>query len=125
LELFRIASVLEIHHEVIGESRQICLSLTRRPDLLFEPEIENEMQVDIGQDRTDRTALRRPCFRSRDNSSHHELRIQPFADQAQDERVCNPMSNHLLQPIVLDVVKISTDVGLEQVSYLLRDDDPA
>src|ERR1035438_608461 len=74
---------------------------------------KNKMQVDIGQDRTDRTPLRRPFFRSRYNSSNHEPRLQPFADQAQDERVCNPMSNHLLQPIMLDVVKISADVGLE------------
>src|ERR1700751_3315537 len=36
LELFCIAPVLEIHHEVIGESRQICFSLTCRPDFLFE-----------------------------------------------------------------------------------------
>ncbi len=125
MELFCIAPVLEIHHEVISESRQICLSLTCRPDLLFEPKIKNKMQVDIGQDRTYRTALRGPFFRSRDNSSHHEPRVQPFADQAQDERVCNPMSNHLLQPIMLNVVKIAADVRLEQVSNLLRDDDPA
>jgi hypothetical protein len=35
------------------------------------------------------------------------------------------MSNHLLQPFMLDVVKVASDVGLEQVSNLLRDDDPA
>src|ERR1035437_1736674 len=81
LEVFRIAPVLEVHHEVIRESRQICLPLTRRPDLLFEPKIKNEMQIDIRQDRTYRTALRRPFFRSRHNSSHHEPRVQPFADQ--------------------------------------------
>ncbi len=83
------------------------------------------MQVDIGQDRADRPALRRSFFRSRNDSSHHKPRVQPFADQAQDERVCNPMSNHLLQPFMLDVVKVAADVGLEQVSNLLRDDDPA
>jgi hypothetical protein len=34
------------------------------------------------------------------------------------------MSNHLLQPIMLDVVKVTADVRLEQVSNLLRDEDP-
>src|ERR1035438_4024758 len=48
-ELIRIAPVLEIYHEVIGEPRQIRLSLTRRPDLLCEPKIKNKMQVDIGR----------------------------------------------------------------------------
>src|ERR1035438_3007248 len=91
--------------------------------LAITTKIKNEMQVDIGQDRTDRTALRRTFFRPRHNSSHHEPRVQPFADQAQDERVCNSISNHLLQPIMLDVVKVAPDVRLEQVSNLLRDDD--
>jgi hypothetical protein len=62
LELFRIAPVLEIHHEVISESRQICLSLARWPDLLFEPEIKNKMQVDIGQDRTDHSPYTKGNF---------------------------------------------------------------
>jgi len=69
--------------------------------------------------------LWRSFFRSRNDSSHHETCVQPFADQAQDERICHPMSHHLLQPFMLDVVKVATDVSLEQVSNLLRDDDPA
>ncbi len=48
LELFGIAPVLEIRHEIICESRQVRLSLARRLDLLLEPEIKNEVQVDIG-----------------------------------------------------------------------------
>jgi hypothetical protein len=83
------------------------------------------MQVDIGQDRADWPALWRSFFCSRNDSSHHEPRVQPFADQAQDERICNPMCHHLLQPFMLDVVEVSSDVGLEQVSNLLRNDDPA
>jgi hypothetical protein len=62
LELFCIAPVLEIHHEVISESRQICLSLTRRSDLLFKPKIKNKMQVDIGQDRTDHSPYTKANF---------------------------------------------------------------
>jgi len=72
-----------------------------------------------------RPALWRSFLRSRNDSSHHEPCVQPFADQAQDERVCNPMSHHLLQPFMLDVVKVAADISLEQVSNLLRDDDPA
>src|ERR1700722_2413627 len=53
LEPFRIAPVLEIHHKVISEPRQVRLSLTHRPDLLFKPKIKNEVQIDIGQDRAD------------------------------------------------------------------------
>jgi hypothetical protein len=35
------------------------------------------------------------------------------------------MSHHLLQPFLLDVVKVAADISLEPVSNLLRDDDPA
>src|ERR1700739_4961447 len=48
LELFGIAPVLEIRHEIISESCQVRLSLAARLDLLFEPEIKNKVQVDIG-----------------------------------------------------------------------------
>jgi len=69
--------------------------------------------------------LRRSFLGSRYDSTHHEASLQPLTDKLQDDRVRNAMGNHLLQPFMLDVVKISTDIGLEQVSYLLRDDDPA
>jgi hypothetical protein len=57
--------------------------------------------------------LWRSCFGSRNDSSHNETCVQPFADPAQDERICYPMSHHLLQPFMLDVVKVAADVGLE------------
>ena len=44
----------------------------------------------------DRPPLRRSFLSSPHNSTVHEARIQPFANQAQDDRVSNPMSHHLL-----------------------------
>ena len=40
MELFRIAPVLEVHHEIVSKPRQVRLPLTCRSDLLFEPEIK-------------------------------------------------------------------------------------
>ena len=48
MERFRIAPVLEVRHEIVRKPGQVRLSLTGRSDLLLEPEIKNEMQVDIG-----------------------------------------------------------------------------
>src|ERR1700758_5512687 len=48
VEPFRIAPVLEVRHEIVSKPGQVRLSLTARSDLLLEPEIKNEMQVDIG-----------------------------------------------------------------------------
>jgi hypothetical protein len=113
LEPRSIASVLEVSHKVVSKPGQIRLSPARRLELLLEPKIKSEVQVDISQDRTDRSALGRSFLRSRDHSLQHISRIQPFADEAQDERVCDPMSDHLLQHFVLDVVKVAADVRLE------------
>src|SRR5262249_14127322 len=43
LEPRRIASVLEVSHEVVSNPGQIRLFLTGRLDLFLEPEIQNEM----------------------------------------------------------------------------------
>ena len=55
----------------------------------------------------------------------HTAHFQPFSNQAQDDRGCNTMSNNLLQPFMLDVVEVTSDVGLKQVSSLLCDNDLA
>ena len=47
MEPLRIVPVLEVSHEVVSKPCQIRLSLTRRFDLLLEPEIKNMVQVDI------------------------------------------------------------------------------
>jgi hypothetical protein len=67
MEGFRVPLVLEARHKVIREPRQDRLPLTQRPELPLEPEVEHKVQVHIGQDGADRTALRRPFLRARDD----------------------------------------------------------
>ncbi|HET9364555.1 MAG TPA: hypothetical protein VFP71_06125 [Candidatus Angelobacter sp.] len=45
--------------------------------------------------------------------------VEPFANQAQDQRISNAMGYHLPQPSVLDVVEVSSDVSLEHVPPFL------
>jgi hypothetical protein len=49
LELGRILSELETHHEVISETQQIRLASTFRSDLLLKPKIENKVKVKVTQ----------------------------------------------------------------------------
>ena len=75
VEAFRIPLVLETHHKIIGEPT----SDTPRPgtiglNLLLEPEVEHIVQVDVGQERAERTALRRSLLGSDDDPVLHDAR---------------------------------------------------
>jgi hypothetical protein len=49
------------------------------------------------------------------------LRFTSFANQAQDDPVCNTVRHHPHQPLMIDVVKVSADVGLVEMPHFLGD----
>src|SRR6516164_10010566 len=49
LEMVHVLSVLETHHEIVSETDEIRLASTLRFDLLFKPQIENKMEVEVTQ----------------------------------------------------------------------------
>ena len=79
------------------------------------------MQIHVGQERAERTTLRRPRFHSRDHAVLHDPCPEPFANQAQDHRIRNPVGHHPLQPLMIDVIKVSSDVGLAEMPHFLGD----
>ena len=58
-ELLGVLSMLESHDEVIGEAHDddVAVRLPLPPSL--DPEVEDVVQVDVGQERTDAPALHR------------------------------------------------------------------
>jgi DNA invertase Pin-like site-specific DNA recombinase len=104
---------LTIRHSIPISQSQKSPATSGSPTTQTPPSAAPQPSSYLLRPRSHRPALRRSFFRSRNDSSHHKPRVQPFANQAQDERVCNPKSNHLLQPFMLDVVKVASDVGLE------------
>jgi hypothetical protein len=69
--------------------------------------------------------LGRPFLRARDDPTLHDASPQPFAYQAQDDGIGNAVGHHLSQPLMVDMVEASANVGLEEMSDLLRDDGPS
>lgn len=67
-------------------------------------------------------ALRRSFSRRFDYPILHRPGSEPPLDQPQDPRIPYPRPQHPYQPIVVDVVEISSDVCLEYVSYILCHD---
>jgi len=66
------------------------------------------------------TALGRSFLRSRDHTILHRACPEPFTNQTQDHAVRNPMCHHPEQPLMINMVEVSSDIGLVEVSHFLR-----
>src|SRR5262249_8938332 len=75
----------------------------------------------VGQDWAERAALRRTRFRSDDNAVLHDAGPEPFTNQAQDDPVCNAVRHHPSQPLMIDMVEVSANVGLVEMSHFVGD----
>jgi hypothetical protein len=62
------------------------------------PQIEDVVQVDVGQQRRDHRPLRGPLVTRRNDPILQDARLQPFLDQADDARVTDPMLDEANQP---------------------------
>ena len=49
LEMVNVLPILETHHEIVSEAYEIRLAPTLRFNLLFKPQIENKMEVEVTQ----------------------------------------------------------------------------
>jgi hypothetical protein len=121
VEFFRVPLVLETHHKIVSEPHQISLSLKPSPHLFLEPQIEHKVQIHVGQERAERTTLRRSRFHSDDYAVLQDASPEPFSNQPQDHSVRNTVRHHSHQPLMINVVKVSADVGLVEMPHFLGD----
>src|SRR5262249_54630526 len=105
VEILRVPLVLETRHKIVSEPSQVRLTPQPPPHLLLEPEVEHKVQVYVGQDGAERAALRGSRFRSDDAAVLHDAGPEPFANQAQENAVCNAMRHHPPQPLMIDMVE--------------------
>jgi hypothetical protein len=80
------------------------------------------MQEDVGEQRADARALGRSFHRIGVHTTLEDAGAEPLADQPQDSRVGNPVRQHSPQPVVVNAVKVSADVGIENPVHRLRCD---
>ena len=121
VEVLRVPLVLETHHKIVRKPNQMSLASKPPSHLLLEPQVEHKVQIHVGQKRAERAALRRPLLRSDDDAVLHDAGPEPFAKQAQDDPVGNAVRHHPHQPLMIDVVKVSADVGLVEMPHFLSD----
>lgn len=92
-------------HEVVRIANQERLSFQARANLRLEPVVEHVVQDDIGQERTDHSALRSAGLGARESPILQHPRVEPLADQAQDHPVAHPTLEELPEMAVVDRVE--------------------
>src|SRR6266487_906332 len=95
-----VALVLEADNEVVGVAHDdhIARGLTLSP--AHGPEIKDVVQVDVGQERRDYRALPRSPVTDGHDPVFHDARLEPFADQADDAPVADPMLHEPDEPFL-------------------------
>src|ERR1700738_4271981 len=87
--------------------------------------MEDIVQVDVGEERRDRRPL--PCPPGTDGHDpiFHDARLEPFADQADDAPVADPMLHEPDEPFLVHRVEERLDVGVQYEAHLLAVDPDA
>ena len=110
--------VLESKHAVVSVSNQDDVASGVMLAPVLRPGIEDVMQVDVGQQWGDDRPLRGAPFGLDSPAIFDDSGLQPLPDQSQEAAVGNPVLQECEHPVVVDGVKVRTDVGVQYPSNL-------
>ncbi len=88
----------------------------------MDPEIEDVMQDDVGEERADPCPLRRSPLRLVPLVALQDASPQPQLDEPKDAAIGDPVRHHPQQPLVVDRVEEAADVGVEHPGHALTHD---
>ena len=108
-----VTSVLKSNNEVISKPHHNHLSSRFDSSPLLDPQIKPIVQIDIGQKRTDTSALNRPHFRVHVLAFLQHAYLEPLLDQPHHAPIRYSVLDKLHQPSMFESVKESTDVTVE------------
>jgi len=114
--------VLEPEDDVVGVAHDdhVALGLQAPPSL--SPEIEDIVQVDVGQQRRDYRTLTSSYVTCVDDPIVQDACLQPFSDEANDTSVADPVLQETDEPLVINRVKEAPNVGIQDVVHFLSRD---
>src|SRR5208282_2278697 len=95
----------------IAHDADVALGMALPP--LLRPEIEDVMEINVGQEWRDHRALRRADFARPYLPVFHHPDLQPFADQADDPPVADAMFHEANEVLVVHRVEEAGDVGIQ------------
>ncbi len=120
-ELFSVGFMLEADHEVVGiaDDHTIARGMPP-PSPLIGPQVQRVVQIDVGQQGRDTSALRDAFVQLDAMSCFHHARVQPLAQLTPEMTVRDAVLDELHQTSVIQRVEEGSDVGVEHEVHLLR-----
>ena len=117
-----IGLVLEPDHHVVGITHDDHVAGGVALSPAVHPQVEDVVQVDVGEQRRDHRSLPRPLVTDRHRPVLEHPRLQPFPDQADDARIADPVLNETDQPVVADRIEKRPDIGVQYPVHLAAAD---
>ena len=113
---------LETHHEVVGiaHDRDSTARVPTTP--LMNPEVEDVMQEDVGQQRANARPLRCPPVSLVPFTALENASFKPHPDEPEDPRVSDSVRQHSQQPLVVNRVEEAANISIEHPPYPLTHD---
>src|SRR5438093_5789954 len=113
-----VLSVLKSNNEVIGKPHHNHISLCLKFSPLLYPQIKHIVQIEVGQKRTDASALYRPHLSVDVLALLQHSHLEPLLDQPYDAPIRHAVLDKFHQPSVVESVKETADVGIEHPVHL-------
>src|ERR1700758_588147 len=120
----RVALSLEPDHDVIRIARDDHNAGGLAPSPTFGPEVEDLVQIDVGEQRRNHRSLPRPPITGSHDSVFEHPRLEPFLDQANDAPVADPVLQKAYQPFLTDRIEEPLNIGVHNPAHL-RAADPS
>ena len=105
--------VLEAEDCVVGVAYDDHVAPRLAPSPAFGPQVEDIVQVDVGQQRRNRRSLPRPQRRDLDPSLIENARLQPFLNQAENALVADAMFEEPGEPFLAHRIEQLRNVGVD------------
>src|SRR5271165_3060161 len=109
--------MLEAHDDVIGVAHDDDLTSGMALSPSVCPEVEDVMEIDIGQQWRGNRPLGRACLCGHKLSVFHHACLQPLADKAVYTTIADAVFNETHQPLVTDRIEESRDIGVHYPVY--------
>lgn len=116
----RICLTLEAHDEVIAHNHNVTMWIATMP--LVDPEIEDVVQEDVGEERADARPLRCASVGLLQLAALKNAGSQPQSDERQNAKIGDSVRHHPQQPLVVDRVEEAANVGIEHPVHALPHD---
>src|SRR5208283_1590961 len=117
-----VIPALEADDDVVGVPHHDHVARGLAPSPALGPEIEDVVEIDVGEQRRNHRTLTRPCLLDRHDPVFENAGPQPFLDEPEDALVADPVFEEADDPLLGNFREERPDIGVEYEIHLLAAD---